>query len=160
MESPPDASMEDLIAVFNQINQYAQANGMTLEVEAPGRVAYRMTVREEHLSSPGTAHGGVLAGLMDATIGAAALSLAFTREQLVATVEFKINYFQPVHLGDALVATGQIEHAGKRIVSASGKIHRAGEGGGASGEPVAGGLGTFNAYPMAKRDFSRFGETL
>lgn len=152
--------MDDMIAVFNQINQYAQANGMALDVEAPGRVAYRMTVREDHLSSPGTAHGGVLAGLMDATIGAAALSLAFTRGQLVSTVEFKINYFQPVHLGDALVATGEIEHAGQRLITASGKIYRAGEDGTRDGEPVAGGLGTFNAYPMAKRDFSGLAETL
>jgi uncharacterized protein (TIGR00369 family) len=148
MPAPTDWTA--LVAHYNRINRYGQANGMALTVPVPGRAEYRMVIQEAHLSSPGTAHGGVLAGLMDAVLGAAALTLAFTGGDLVATVEFKINYLRPVHLGDELLAVAQVEHTGKSIIVVSGTIHRwAAEG---AGPAVAQGLGTFNRYPAAKRD--------
>ena len=149
MPTPP---WPDLVAFYNQINQFGQANGMTLSVPAPGQAEYRMRIRPEHLSSPGIAHGGVLAGLMDAVLGAAALSLAFTTGELVATVEFKINYFQPVRLDDELLAVARVDHAGASLLVASGTIHRT-DATGAPGPVVAQGLGTFNRYPAAKRQF-------
>lgn len=139
-----------LMARYNQINRCGQANGLVLSVPAPGRAEYRMVIRDEHLSSPGTAHGGVLAGLMDAVLGAAALTLAFTTGELVSTVEFKINYLQPVHLGDELRATAQVEHAGKSIIVVSGTIYRPVPAT-AADPAVAQGLGTFNRYPAHKR---------
>lgn len=145
----PAPQWPDLIAFYNQINQYGQVNGMKLSVPAPGQAEYRMRIRPEHLSSPGTAHGGMLAGLMDAVLGAAALSLAFTTGELVSTVEFKINYFQPVHLDDELVAVARVDHAGNSLLVASGTIYQAGATD-ALGSPVAQGLGTFNRYPAAK----------
>ena len=146
----------DLVAFYNQINQYGQANGMTLSVPAPGQAEYRMRIQPAHLSSPGTAHGGVLAGLLDAVLGAAALSLAFTTGELVSTVEFKINYFQPVHLGDELVAVARVDHAGTSLLVASGTIHQTGADG-TPGPAVAQGLGTFNRYPATKRQFAGMG---
>jgi len=140
-----------LVAHYNRTNRYGQANGMTLAVPAPGRAEYRMVIQEEHLSSPGTAHGGVLAGLMDAVLGAAALTQAFTSGELVSTVEFKINYLRPVHLGDELRAVAQVEHAGKSILVVSGTIYRPAAGA-SEGPAVAQGLGTFNRYPASKRN--------
>ena len=146
MEQLPDAAA--LVAIYNQINQYGQANGMTLSLTAPGEISYTMTVRPEHLSSPGTCHGGVIAGLMDSALGAAALSLAFTAGELGSTVEFKINYLHPVRLHDELVATGRVEHSGKTLVVATADIRCP-----ARDIVVARGLGTFNRYPADKRDF-------
>jgi len=140
-----------LVARYNQINLYGQANGMALTVPTPGRAEYRMLITEAHLSSPGTAHGGVLAGLMDAALGAAALTLAFTEGDLVSTIEFKINYLRPVHLGHPLLAVAQVEHTGKSIMVASGTIYRV-EHEGAAPLAVAQGLGTFNRYPASKRN--------
>ncbi|RZK20406.1 MAG: hotdog fold thioesterase [Hymenobacter sp.] len=109
-----------------------------------------MAIRPEHLSSPGVAHGGVLAGLLAAALGAAALTLAFTTGELVSTVEFKISYLQPVRFGDELRAVAQVDHAGKSLLVSSGTIYRW-----APGEDfetaVAQGLGTFNRYPAGKR---------
>lgn len=153
MPTPPLPDWPALLALYNQINQYGQANGMVLTVPAPGQAEYRMVVRPEHLSSPGTAHGGVLAGLMDAVLGAAALSLAFTTGELVSTVEFKINYFHPVHLGDELRATARVEHQGRSLLVSSGTIYRRrapADNDGAE-TAVAQGLGTFNRYPATKR---------
>jgi uncharacterized protein (TIGR00369 family) len=146
-----------LVASYNRINAYGQANGMTLSIPEPGKAEYRMVIGPAHLSSPGVAHGGVLAGLMDAVLGAAALTLAFTAGELVSTVEFKINYLHPVRLGDELRAVAQVDHAGKSLVVCSGVIYRqaaAGEGGntnGAEATAVAQGVGTFNRYPASKR---------
>ena len=150
MASAPDYKV--LVAIYNHINQYGRANGMTLTVHAPGQANYQMTISPEHLSSPNTAHGGVLAGLMDAALGAAALSLAFTAGELVSTVEFKMNYLHPVHLHDVLVAEGRVEHTGQKLVVSSCIIYRVAAG--QEHTAVAQGLGTFNRYPADKRDFA------
>lgn len=148
--SHPLPDWQALVAHYNRINHYGQANGMTLTVPAPGQAEYRMVIQDAHLSSPGTAHGGVLAGLLDAVLGAAALTLAFTAGELVSTIEFKINYLRPVHLGDELRAVAKVEHTGKSIIVVSGTIYRVAD---TSGEApaVAQGLGTFNRYPVAKK---------
>lgn len=150
MPTSPLPDWPALLAGYDQINAYGRANGMMLSVPAPGQAEYRMVIGPAHLSSPDTAHGGVLAGLMDAVLGAAALTLAFTDGDLVSTVEFKINYLHPVHLGDELRAVAQVDHAGKSLLVSTGLIYRR-----VPGEPtetaVAQGLGTFNRYPAHKR---------
>ena len=146
------ADLAAALAHYNRINRYGRANGMVLAVPAPGQAEYRMVVRDEHLSSPGVAHGGVLAGLMDAALGAAALSLAFITGELVSTVEFKLNYLRPVLLGDELRAVAQVEHAGNSLLVSSATIYRCPAGHPAAEEVAAAhGLGTFNRYPAAKR---------
>jgi uncharacterized protein (TIGR00369 family) len=152
----PLADWPALVAHYNRINRYGAANGMTLHVPAPGQAEYRMVVQDAHLSSPGTAHGGVLAGLLDAALGAAALTLAFTAGELVSTIEFKINYLRPVHLGDELRATARVEHTGKSIIVVSGTIYRQADG--AEALAVAQGLGTFNRYPAAKKELGILNE--
>ena len=124
---------------------------MTLSVPEPGKAEYRMVIRPEHLSSPGVAHGGVVAGLMDAALGAAALTLAFTAGDLVSTVEFKINYLHPVRLGDELRAVAQVDHAGKSLLVSSGVIYCQATTNAADATAVAQGMGTFNRYPASKR---------
>ena len=150
MSTSPLPDWPALVAGYNRINAYGHANGMTLSVPEPGKAEYRMVIRPEHLSSPGVAHGGVLAGLLDAVLGAAALTLAFTAGELVSTVEFKINYLHPVRLGDELRAVAQIDHAGKTLVVSSGVIYRHAADGGAA-TAVAQGMGTFNRYPAGRR---------
>ncbi len=146
----PLPDLATMVALYNQMNHYGQANGMALHVPAPGRAVYEMSIRAEHLSSPNTAHGGVLAGLMDAALGAAALSLAFTTNELVSTVEFKMNYLHSVHLHDILRAEAVVEHTGQRLLVSSCVVHRLAADG-TLGVAVARGLGTFNRYPAAKR---------
>jgi len=148
---PPELAA--MIAAYNHMNHYGQANGMALAVPAPGRAEYRMTITDAHLSSPNTCHGGVLAGLMDAALGAAALSLAFTHLEFVSTVEFKMNYLHAVHLHDELVAKGVVDHAGNTLVVSSCVIYRVKAG--HDDVAVARGLGTFNRYPANKRDFAQ-----
>lgn len=139
----------DPITIYNQINQYGRDNGMVLIVHEPGHISYEMTVLEKHLSSPNTCHGGAIAGLMDSVIGTAALSKAFTEGNLVSTVEFKIHYFKPVYLNDQLTGTGKIDYQGKSLIISSGEIINK-----ITGDVVAKAIGTFNVYPLSKKDLS------
>ena len=137
--------MEQKIEIFNKINNFGNDNGMKLRVIEPGLIEYTMKVKKEHLSSPTTAHGGVIAALMDSVLGVGALSLAFKENRLVSTVEFKINFFHPVNFGDILIGKSKVEYQGKRIIATSGEIHCK-----RRNLLVAIGLGTFNSYPLDK----------
>ena len=149
----PAPDWSRLVAAYNQINQYGLVNGMALTVPPPGQAEYRMSIREDHLSSPGTAHGGVVAGLMDSALGAAALTLAFTTGEFVSTVEFKLNYLHPVRLHDQLLARARVEHTGQKLIVTSCVVLRVDIQ--SQETAVAQGLGTFNRYPADKQAFSR-----
>ena len=102
------------IEIYKRINRFAQENGMELTVKTPGESHYEMIVLEKHISSPNVCHGGVVAGFMDSVLGSAALSIAFQSGALVSTVEFKINYFHPLYLGDKLIGRGKVDFEGKK----------------------------------------------
>ena len=136
---------EQFFEHYRVINHFDRENGASFVVLAPGKIDYRMTVLEKHLSSPGVAHGGAVAGFMDCVLGVTALSLALTETNLVSTVEFKLNFIRPAKVGESLIGTGCIDYKGKSLIIASAEIHTG------TGELVAKGLGTFNAYPMEKK---------
>lgn len=140
-------SLEKFIELFRSINKFDMSNGMTFEIIHPGQIIYRMTVTEQHLSIPNVAHGAAIAGMMDCVLGLAALSDTVSRGNLTSTVEFKINFVRPAKLGEELIGTGKVVHTGKSLVISSGEIKTS------TGELVAMGQGTFNTYPMNKKDF-------
>ncbi len=139
------------IEIYKRINRFAQENGMELTVKTPGESHYEMTVLEKHLSSPNVCHGGVVAGFMDSVLGSAALSISFQSGALVSTVEFKINYFQPLFLGDKLIGRGKVDFEGKKLISSTGEIYKVTEN---EEILVAKAIGTFNKYPLDKTQFS------
>ncbi|MGB1039853.1 MAG: PaaI family thioesterase [Flavobacteriales bacterium] len=141
------------IEIYKRINQFSIDNGMKLTVEKPGESHYSMIILEKHLSSPGVCHGGVVAGFMDAVLGSAALSLSFKSMALVSTVEFKINYFKPVFLGDKLIGEGKVDFEGKKLITSTGNIYRMDK---EEKTLVAKAIGTFNKYPLEKTNFSKF----
>ena len=59
------------------------------------------TLRNDLRNSVGVAHGGVTAAMADAAVGIA-LQRHFGGKRRIATVELKINYFQPVKEGRIL----------------------------------------------------------
>ena len=139
------------IEIYKRINRFAQENGMELTVKTSGESHYEMTVLEKHISSPNICHGGVVAGFMDSVLGSAALSIAFQSGALVSTVEFKINYFHPLYLGDKLIGRGKVDFEGKKLISSTGEIYKV-----TDNEEilVAKAIGTFNKYPLDKTQFS------
>jgi uncharacterized protein (TIGR00369 family) len=103
--------------------------------------AFRIEIRPEHLQAYGTAHGGVLAGLLDAAMGLAILGRAPEGEGC-ATVEMKANFLAPARLG-LVVAGGTVVHEGRRMVVAQAEARDA------DGRMVAFGTGTFQRIPPA-----------
>lgn len=145
--------MEDfraaLIKVYSKTNRFGELHGMELtKFEADG-IEYRMKVKEEHLATPTTAHGGLVAAYMDGVLGVAALYNSSERGRLVATVEFKINFLAPVFKNDILIGRGEVVSAGQRIIVATGEIINE-----ESGQQVAIATGTFNSYPYEKSGMS------
>ncbi|NOQ75687.1 MAG: hotdog fold thioesterase [Crocinitomix sp.] len=140
---------ELLIKTYQQTNQYGKMLGMELTKFEEDGIEYKLLVKPEHLATPTTAHGGLVAGYMDGVLGLAALYVSSENSNLVSTVEFKINYISPVRIGDVLIGQGKTISAGKRIIITEGKIFQEG-----SGKLVAIATGTFNAYPYQKAGMS------
>lgn len=141
--------MHKILEAYNKVNHFGNMMNMSLEIIRPGEVVYEMPITEQHLSNPMAAHGGAVAALMDAILGVSALSLAAESNHLVSTVEFKINYFRPVQLGDILVGRGIVDFEGNRLISASGNIIEK-----SSEILLAKGNGTFNKYSADKLGFN------
>jgi uncharacterized protein (TIGR00369 family) len=138
--------MNIIIDKYIEYIKFVKELGLHFEIEAPGKVNHRLTIKPQHLATPSAAHGGVIAAMMDAVLGVAALSVSSQNLNIVSTVEFKINYFNPCLLGDNLVGESVIERAGKRIIIVSGTIKAANR----NDEIIAKAMGTFNAYPALK----------
>ena len=132
--------------VYSDVVQFDDHLGMVLTVHAPGDITYTLGIEEHHLATPDTCHGGVISGMMDAVLGITALSFAVSKDNLCATVEFKINYLSPVVLGERLEGSGTIDFYGSKLIVTSGSIIEQN-----SGRLVAKGLGTFSQYPLSKK---------
>ncbi len=84
-----------------------------LEV-TPGRVVLRLAFCERVTQQQGFFHGGVVASLGDSAGGYAAMTMLDAGLEIVS-VEYKVNFLAPA-VGDALVATGLLIRAGKRLL--------------------------------------------
>ncbi len=142
---------KELMAIFEnhykELVQFDRYLGMDLTVQSAGHVSYSLELKTHHLTAPDSAHGGVAAAMMDATLGLAALSYAVTQNNLCATVEFKINYLKQARPGHTLVSQGRVKSKGKRLIVSQGDIVEK-----ETGDLVATGLGTFTQYPADRRD--------
>lgn len=143
---PLKEKLEKFIELFLKYNHYDRQQGLVLKTLENGEFSYFLSVDEKHLSSPGVCHGGVISGLMDATLGLAALIHAVKENQICSTVEFKINYLGPAHLGDQLQGIGKLEFTGQSLVVTTADIINVG-----TQKLIAKGMGTFNLYPLSKR---------
>ena len=99
--------------------------------------AFSIDIDDRHLQAYGTAHGGVLAGLIDAAMGLAILPRITGRG--CATVELKVNFVGPAVPG-RLTGTGRVVSQGRRTVVAWAEATDP------TGGLVACGLGTFQIF--------------
>ncbi|HTO37425.1 MAG TPA: PaaI family thioesterase [Brumimicrobium sp.] len=135
---------DKILDLYKASNNYGRFLEMKLEVIGDGEVKYTIEIQEKHLATPTAAHGGVVAGLIDGTLGVAALSVAQRNNNVVSTVDLNLNFLKPVLLGDKLEATGKVLSAGKRLIYAEAAVVNQ------NGVLVAKASGMFNAYPAEK----------
>ena len=142
-----ELNQHPLIKTYIQNNRFGDFLGMQFSILAPGKVEYHLEIGNEHLATPCAAHGGVISGLLDATLGVGALSAVCEEGHVVSTVEMKVSFFRPALKGDTLIAHSTILQKGKRILFMEALIHNQNK------ELVAKASGTLNSYPKEKAGY-------
>jgi uncharacterized protein (TIGR00369 family) len=105
-----------------------------------------LTIRKKHLSSAGRVHGGVIAACFDVALGLAVFSTMDPLD-VTSTVELKVNYLKPIHLGDELVFESAIDFRGKRLCVAHAYVYKNGE-----RDPTGMSSGTYYVVPAIKTE--------
>jgi len=105
-------------SVLNRWNRcgWYRLTGLEVLDAGPDGSRFRMTVGAEHLQAYGTAHGGSVAGLLDAAMGLAIIAQLEPGEGC-ATIEMKVNFTAPVVPGQ-VTAHGEVITLGRRVVVA------------------------------------------
>ena len=81
---------------------------------APGQAEYRLRYRPDLGQQNGFFHGGVVGGMAEAVMGAAAATLAAVGVNVVGA-EYKVNLLAPAQ-GPLLIARGNVVKAGRMLI--------------------------------------------
>jgi uncharacterized protein (TIGR00369 family) len=98
-----------------------------------GQACVEVDVDERHLNPAGTVHGGLLATLVDTTMGAAVRSAV--DGEVPATSQLTITYLRPGKPG-RLVVTARVTKRGESLTMCEAEVEQ-------SGKPLAHALATF-----------------
>lgn len=113
--------------------------GMEFMVAADGAAEVRLEVTPGHRNGRGVAHGGVVASLLDSSLGAAVVS-TLAPQEWCGTLELSIQFRNPARHGP-LVGRGRVERRGRRIAFAAGEVIDA------RGKVVAAAHGVWTIWP-------------
>ncbi len=90
------------------------------------RVSARVTLDEPYQSYPGMAHGGILATILDETMGRALLADEdaddVRRARFMFTARLEVRFRRPVPLGQEFLVRGRVDQDRGRTASVSGEI--------------------------------------
>lgn len=137
----------EIIQAYIQFNAFGELLGMDFHIEEKGKVTYEINIYKQHLATHKAAHGGVVAALLDACLGVAALSWVCEEKRVVSTVNLNLTFMAPVLEHDILIAKAKVIRGGQRIIFAEGEVWNQ------SNILVAKANGVFNAYPMEKAGY-------
>ena len=115
--------------------EYWKMLGMTIVQSKNGEAVVKLEAGRNLTQVFGRVHGGAVASLADAAIGAAHRSYLKPGESQ-ATIELKVNFLKAVNLGE-LVADARIIHKGKKISFGQAEIRNS------EGDLVAFGVATY-----------------
>ncbi len=93
------------------IMPYATLLGFNVKSVDFGRAVIEIEIREHHLNTFGTLHGGVLCSIADTAMGVAFSTLLEEGESLT-TLELKVNFLKPMWKGRVL-ALGKVVRKGR-----------------------------------------------
>jgi uncharacterized protein (TIGR00369 family) len=111
--NPRNPRYAERVAAIFDVAPFMRHLGVKLVSCAPGACDTEMRVEPWQLQQDGFVHAGVQATLADHTAGAAAGTL-MAAEDIVLTVEFKINLLRPAR-GEALVCRARVLRPGNQI---------------------------------------------
>ncbi|MDQ3757198.1 MAG: PaaI family thioesterase [Actinomycetota bacterium] len=96
--------------------------GMQAEVVEDGRVVFAFEASEDLANPFGTVHGGIVATVLDSAMGMAALTVT-PDGAATTTAGLEVKYLRPVATDAGLLrAEGVVVHAGRRVVTAEGRL--------------------------------------
>ena len=142
-----DLNEHPLIIDYISQNNFGRLLGMIFTILSPGHVAYSISINQSHLATPVAVHGGVVASLLDATVGVGALSAVCEEGKVVSTVELSISYLSPAFLNDELIATSELVKIGKRLIFMEAKVVNQ------NGLLLAKATAILNSYPKEKAGY-------
>jgi acyl-coenzyme A thioesterase PaaI-like protein len=90
--------------------------------DGPQRCSARITLGDTYQSYPGMVHGGILATILDETMGRAVLSDDGPEPRFMFTARLDIRYRQPIPLHQEFVVRGWVTKDRGRMVMASGEV--------------------------------------
>ena len=99
---------------------FAELIGLEFESAHRGQSLCRIEVGATHFNPHGVVHGSVMTALADTGMGGALYPL-LEKNQSCATIELKINYFEPVREGTLECAT-RVLHKGTNVASLESEI--------------------------------------
>jgi uncharacterized protein (TIGR00369 family) len=99
---------------------HGNASGLKARFHTDGeRVLTRFTPREPQMGYKGITHGGVIAALLDETMGWAP---ALANRRFCLTVEISIQYLKPIPIGTEVEVSAWVTDGHRRIWEAEGEI--------------------------------------
>lgn len=140
-QTKPDGNSYDGWGIGGSRAPFMEVLGARPTRKDKGDVAFELVVEEKHLRTLGIMHGGVTAAMLDTALGFAAGTTAPAGHHVV-TVQLSLNYIRPAWLGETLIATGEVRHAGKMTAVARGELRTS------EGALVGSGTGTFMYLPL------------
>lgn len=103
------------------IKEFTELLGLVLRRNGDGTCTSEMNLDERHLSIASRVHGGVLASMLDTTLGGAVFG-GIPKGKGCATLSLNINFFRPIMSGK-LICTARLENLTRQTAYASGEIH-------------------------------------
>ena len=143
----PDLNKNPLIIDYILQNNFGRLLAMNFSILSPGIVSYSLSINKSHLATPVAVHGGVVASLLDATVGVGALSAVCELEKVVSTVELSTAYLAPAFLNDQLTATSELVKLGQKLIFMEAKVVNQ------NGLLIAKATAILNAYPKEKAGY-------
>ncbi len=111
---PKNPAYAERVAQIFKHAAFVQHLGIHMLSCGPGWCESELAIRPEHLQQDQFIHAGVQATLADHTAGAAAGTL-MGADEIVLTVEFKINLLRPA-IGERLRARAEVLRAGRTLI--------------------------------------------
>jgi acyl-CoA thioesterase len=100
---------------------FSELIGLVTQRHQDGTCVSEMELDQRHFSLAERVHGGVLASMLDTTLGGAVFG-GIPKGKGCATLSLNINFFRPVTAGK-LVCTARLGNLSRQTAYASGEIH-------------------------------------
>ena len=112
--TPRNSDYRTVVESYVSARGYLSLLGVELARLEPGLVEYRVPFRPELGQQNGFFHGGVIGGIAEAVMGAAATTLVAADRNVVGA-EYKLNLLSPA-VGPSLLARGDVVKSGRSLI--------------------------------------------